>query len=187
MEMFYFDISAQNLNRTWKGWLVQVFVNLKTCICIMLRDFQPEALREAPQKRQSNLKTDAGHTEWTLCGHWPSEGCCLQRDGFTFCEAPLRRPLSHNALFPVGSSSTSSLVLGGRRTWQSQKKFRHLSLQLLSSTGLQMFFGVTIATCVFGSNATKNMWCIWLETVAYFKLYLNLFSLCHSIQIRQTH
>ena len=37
---------------------------------------------------------------------------------FTFCDAPLRSPLSHNALFPVGSSSTSSLVFGGRRTWQ---------------------------------------------------------------------
>lgn len=35
----------------------------------------------------------------------------------TFCDAPLSKPLSHNALFPVGSSSTSSLVLGGRRTW----------------------------------------------------------------------
>lgn len=35
---------------------------------------------------------------------------------FTFCDAPLRSPLSHKALFPVGSSSTSSLVLGGRRT-----------------------------------------------------------------------
>lgn len=38
----------------------------------------------------------------------------------TFWEAPLSSPLSHKALFPVGSSSTSSLVLGGRRTWAAR-------------------------------------------------------------------
>lgn len=46
----------------------------------------------------------------------------LDEDDFTFCDAPLRRPLSHKALFPVGSSSTSSLVLGGRRTWENNMK-----------------------------------------------------------------
>lgn len=34
----------------------------------------------------------------------------------TFCDAPLSRPLSQRALLPVGSSSTSSLVLGGNLT-----------------------------------------------------------------------
>lgn len=38
----------------------------------------------------------------------------LQR--ITFCDAPLSRPLSQSALLPVGSSSTSSLVLGGNLT-----------------------------------------------------------------------
>lgn len=44
---------------------------------------------------------------------------------FTFCDAPLRRPLSHKALFPVGSSSTSSLVLGGSRTWKMTIKAKN--------------------------------------------------------------
>lgn len=34
----------------------------------------------------------------------------------TFCDAPLRSPRSQRALLPVGSSSTSSLVLGGSLT-----------------------------------------------------------------------
>ena len=38
--------------------------------------------------------------------------------GRTFWDAPLSTPLSHNALLPVGSSSTSSDVSGGSRTYQ---------------------------------------------------------------------
>ena len=37
-------------------------------------------------------------------------------DGLTFCEAPLIRPRSHIALFPVGSSSISSDTSAGSRT-----------------------------------------------------------------------
>lgn len=40
---------------------------------------------------------------------------CLPQS-ITFCDAPLSRPLSQRALLPVGSSSTSSLVLGGNLT-----------------------------------------------------------------------
>lgn len=69
--------------------------------------------------------------------HWESSRNCYKKHeevkhSRTFCDAPLRRPLSHKALFPVGSSSTSSLVLGGRRTWDqrnstfcSQKRHTH--------------------------------------------------------------
>lgn len=42
----------------------------------------------------------------TMCFPW----------SITFCDAPLSRPLSQRALLPVGSSSTSSLVLGGNLT-----------------------------------------------------------------------
>ena len=36
----------------------------------------------------------------------------------TFCDAPFKTPRSHNARFPVGSSSTSSVVSNGRRTYK---------------------------------------------------------------------
>lgn len=44
---------------------------------------------------------------------WSNPYCNL-----TFWEAPLSKPRSHKALFPVGSSSTSSLVLGGSLTYK---------------------------------------------------------------------
>lgn len=126
--MFYFNISAQVW--TWteheKADLFKSLISWRPALALRWEIFNSKH-SEATQKRQSENRRWAHRERW-------------QRDGFTFCEAPLRRPLSHNALFPVGSSSTSSLVLGGRRTWQSRKKLKHLSLQLLSSTGRQMFF-----------------------------------------------
>lgn len=46
---------------------------------------------------------------------FPSITTCTPQK-VTFCDAPLRSPLSQRALLPVGSSSTSSLVLGGNLT-----------------------------------------------------------------------
>lgn len=66
----------------------------------------------------------------------------------TFCDAPFSRPLSHKALFPVGSSSTSSLtspgslICGNKQIqgyllpdlWKKNQMLRYLSIHMKNLT-----------------------------------------------------
>lgn len=63
------------------------------------------------------LKSHQSSTEGVEEQDWlRSKQHVLLPPSLTFCDAPLRSPRSHRALLPVGSSSTSSLVLGGSLT-----------------------------------------------------------------------
>lgn len=45
----------------------------------------------------------------------------IDHERTTFCDAPFSSPLSHNALFPVGSSSTSSLTSPGSLIYHNKQ------------------------------------------------------------------
>ena len=106
---------------------------------------EAEGEREREKERQRERgRVREGEGEAEGEGERKIKLCCRGWDKLTFWEAPLMRPLSQMALFPVGSSSISSDTSDGSRTFREGGwgrgsegwREREVSTQLLTNAML---------------------------------------------------